>query len=27
VRWERIGAHYLGLLHLACAIIAFQQAR
>lgn len=27
VRWERIGAHYLALLHLACAIIAFQQAR
>ena len=26
VRWERIAAHYLGLLHLACAIIAFQQA-
>jgi transposase len=26
IRWERIGAHYLGLLHLACAIIAFQQA-
>jgi transposase len=27
VRWDRIGAHYLALLHLACAIIAFQQAR
>lgn len=26
VRWERIGAHYLGLLHLACALIAFRQA-
>jgi IS5 family transposase len=25
VRWERIGAHYLGLL-LACALIAFRQA-
>ena len=27
VRWERIGAHYHGLLHLACALIAFRQAR
>lgn len=27
VRWQRIGAHYLALLHLAYAIIAFQQAR
>lgn len=26
VRWERIGAHHLGLLHLACALIAFRQA-
>jgi integrase len=26
VRWERIGAHYLALLHLACALIAFRQA-
>ena len=26
VRWERIGAHYLGLLHFACALIAFGQA-
>lgn len=27
VRWERTGTRYLGLVHLACAIIAFQQAR
>jgi transposase len=27
VRWERTGARYRGMLHLACAIIAFQQAR
>jgi len=27
VRWERIGKHYRGLLHLACGLIAFQQAR
>jgi hypothetical protein len=26
VRWERIGAHHHGLLHLACALIAFRQA-
>jgi putative transposase len=26
VRWERIGSHYLALLHLACALIAFRQA-
>jgi putative transposase len=26
VRWERIGAHYRALLHLACALIAFRQA-
>jgi transposase len=26
VRWERIGSHYLGLLHLACAIIAMRAA-
>jgi putative transposase len=26
VRWERIGANYLALLHLACALIALQQA-
>ncbi|HTP28382.1 MAG TPA: hypothetical protein VMK12_22345 [Anaeromyxobacteraceae bacterium] len=26
VRWERIGAHCLGLLHLACERIAFCQA-
>lgn len=26
VRWERTGANYLALLHLACGIIAFQQA-
>lgn len=27
VRWERTGALYRGLLHLACGLIAFQQAR
>lgn len=27
IRWERKGRNYLGLLHLACAMIAFQQAR
>jgi IS5 family transposase len=27
VRWERIGTHDLGLLHLACALIAFRQAQ
>ena len=26
VRWERVGAHYLALLQLACGLIAFQQA-
>jgi transposase len=26
VRWKRIGANYLALLHLACGLIAFQQA-
>ncbi len=26
VRWERRAANYLGLLHLACGLIAFQQA-
>ena len=26
VRWERTGERYLGLLHLACGLIAFQQA-
>lgn len=26
VRWERSGNNYLALLHLACALIAFQQA-
>jgi hypothetical protein len=26
VRRGRIGARYLGLLHLACALIAFRQA-
>ncbi len=26
IRWERVGAHDLGLLHLACGLIAFQQA-
>jgi len=25
VRWERIGAHYDALLHLGCALIAFQR--
>jgi hypothetical protein len=25
VRWKRIGAHYLDLLHLACALITFRQ--
>jgi hypothetical protein len=25
MRWERIGAHYFGLLHLACALTAFRQ--
>jgi putative transposase len=27
IRWERIGRHYRALLHLACGLIAFQQAR
>ena len=27
IRWERTGAHYLAFLHLACALIAFQQAQ
>ena len=27
IRWERIGERYLGLLHLACGLIALQQAR
>ena len=27
IRWERIGALYLGLVHFACGLIAFQQAR
>jgi len=26
IRWERIAANYLGLLHLACGLIAYQQA-
>lgn len=26
IRWERKGSNYLGLLHLGCAMIAFQQA-
>jgi len=26
VRWERIAANHLGLLHLGCALIAYQQA-
>jgi transposase len=26
VRWERIALHHLGLLHLACALIAYRQA-
>jgi putative transposase len=26
IRWERTGANYLALLHLACGLIAFQQA-
>jgi putative transposase len=26
IRWERIGALYLGLLHLGCALIALRQA-
>lgn len=26
IRWERKGTNYLGLLHLGCAMIAFQQA-
>jgi hypothetical protein len=27
IRWERIGANCLGLVHFACGLIAFQQAR
>ena len=27
IRWERIGAHYRGLFHLTCGLVAFQQAR
>jgi IS5 family transposase len=27
IRWERKASNYLALLHLACALIAFQQAR
>jgi transposase len=26
IRWERKGANYLALLHLACGLIAWQQA-
>ena len=26
VRWERIAAHYLAMLQLACGLIAYQQA-
>ena len=26
IRWERKGMNYLGLVHLACALIAFQRA-
>lgn len=27
IRWERKASNYLALVHLACGIIAFQQAR
>ena len=27
VRWEKLEANFLGMLHLACAVICFQQAR
>jgi putative transposase len=27
IRWERKAANYLALVHLACALIAYQQAR
>jgi putative transposase len=27
IRWERNGAHYLAMLHLACGLIAYRQAR
>ena len=26
VRWERLAAHYLAMLQLACGVIAYQQA-
>ena len=26
IRWERKGENYLGLVHLACGLIAFQRA-
>jgi len=27
IRWERISAHYLAMLQLACGLIAYQQAK